>query len=127
MNRLPEVKSFIYNDLPLFHNVVFKGVPGANPDLLLLDGDGETIERIDLGKYDREGCNQLLIEKGFWKKHRGDEDAPEEYRNGPYVPVEKRKEMGLDPPEDETDPGDMIDDEMPMDEEPVGEEPRDEL
>ena len=50
------------------HNVHLKEKPGANPDLLLLDKKGEIIERIDLGKYDREGCNQLLLDLGFWKK-----------------------------------------------------------
>ena len=50
------------------HNVEFKGKPGANPDLLLLDKQGEIIERIDMGKYDRKGCNQLLLDFGFWKK-----------------------------------------------------------
>ena len=55
-------------NISISHNVEFKGKPGANPDLLLLDKQGEIIERIDMGKYDREGCNQLLLDLGFWKK-----------------------------------------------------------
>ncbi len=50
------------------HNVEFKAVRGAPPDLLLLDKEGEEIRRIDLGRFDREGCNKLLLDLGFWKK-----------------------------------------------------------
>ena len=37
MNRLPEVKKFIYEDIPMFHNVIFKAVPGAPPEAVMLN------------------------------------------------------------------------------------------
>ncbi|XP_023933229.1 selenoprotein M-like, partial [Lingula anatina] len=66
------------------HNVEFKKVGGAPPDLLLLNKAGEVIKRIDLSKYNREECNQLLIDLGFYKKSDKDEDVPEEFLEGPY-------------------------------------------
>jgi hypothetical protein len=89
LNRLPDVKKFIHQDIPLFHNVEFKGKPGANPDLLLLNLDDKVMERIDLSKYDREGCNQLLKDKGFHKKASEDDTVPEEKLQGPYFPTVK--------------------------------------
>lgn len=86
MNRLPQIKKFIKEDIPLFHNVEFKAKPGANPDLLLLNSNDEIVSRIDLSKFDREGCNQLLMSKGFYKKATHDEEVPEEFQQGPYQP-----------------------------------------
>jgi len=89
LNKLPDVKKFIYNDVPLFHNVEFKGKPGANPDLLLLNKDDQIVERIDLSKFNREQCNELLKEKGFYRKAFKDEEVPEKFKMGPYLPVPK--------------------------------------
>jgi hypothetical protein len=83
------VKTFIYDDVPLFHNVEFKKKPGANPDLLLLNSNDEIVRRIDLTKYDREGCNQLLMGMGFYKKASMEENVPEKYRSGPYEPKQE--------------------------------------
>lgn len=89
LNRLPQIKKFIYEDIPLFHNVEFKSKPGANPDLLLLNSNDEIIERIDLSKFDREGCNQMLMAKGFYKKATVEEEVPEQYLQGPYIPKQE--------------------------------------
>lgn len=88
MNSLPEVKKFIREDLPLFHDTVFRPKPGAAPELLFLGDEDEVVERVRLDKKDRQQCNDLLIEKGFYKKKNKDEKVPEEYKNGPYIPVD---------------------------------------
>ncbi|KAJ8042798.1 Selenoprotein M [Holothuria leucospilota] len=89
----------IYIDHPLTtyfsHNVVFKPKPGAPPFLVLLDGEEEEIERIDLSKLNREECNELVTGLGFYKKTSREGEVPEEYQTGPYVPV-KKPEEGLD-------------------------------
>lgn len=89
LNRLPEVKKFIFEDIPFFHNVEFKNKPGANPDLLLLNSDLEIVERIDLAKLNREECNDLLTQKGFYKKASPEEEVPAEFQEGPYRPREE--------------------------------------
>lgn len=92
MNKLPEVKKFIFEDVPFFHNVEFKPKPGAPPFLVLLDGEGEDVERFDLSKMNREECNEFLRELGFFRKESREGEVPEEYQEGPYVrsePTEK--------------------------------------
>jgi len=89
LNRYPGARDFIRQDLPLFHNTEYKVIGGADPLLLLLNSEDQVVERIDLTKYDKEGCNKLLIQKGFYKKISNVEDVPEEYMQGPYVPKEE--------------------------------------
>lgn len=84
LNRLPEVKKFIHEDIPLFHNAKFKPVGGAPPELVLLNRFDQVVERIALDKLNREECNQLMLKKGFYKKTTEDEEVPEQYLNGPY-------------------------------------------
>ncbi|KAI0221802.1 Selenoprotein M [Lamellibrachia satsuma] len=106
---MPEVKRFIYDDVPLFHNVrlgiasctspalVFlsKGglevehMPGASPVLLFLNKGGETVSKVELTGLKRQECNDLLLKKGFYKKSSEDAEVPEQYRNGPYVDKEE--------------------------------------
>ncbi|PIK51761.1 selenoprotein M precursor [Apostichopus japonicus] len=69
------------------HNVEFKPKPGAPPFLVLLDGEGEEIERFDLAKKNREECNEFLSNLGFFKKESREGEVPEEYQTGPYLPV----------------------------------------
>jgi len=78
------VKKFIYQDAPLFHNVEVKFIPGANPDLLLMNKENQVVQRIDLAGHDREWCNDILKKKGFYKKASEEEEVPEKYKNGPY-------------------------------------------
>ena len=46
-------------------------------------------QSFDLTKYDREGCNQLLMAQGFYKKATEEEEVPEEYQQGPYEPKQE--------------------------------------
>lgn len=89
MNRLPEVKKFIYEDLPLFHNVEFKKVGGAPPELILYGKEDNEIERINLEHKNREECNGLLQRRGFYKKSEASEEVPEEFKEGPYIKKEE--------------------------------------
>jgi len=83
------VKKFINEDIPLFHNALFKTIPGANPELLLLNQLDQVVERIPLDKLNREECNALMVKKGFYKKSSQDETVPEEYLDGPYTEREE--------------------------------------
>lgn len=67
----------------------FKAIPGAVPELLLLNASDDVIERIDLSKMNRDECNDLLTNKGFYKKASEDEEVPEEFKEGPYRPREE--------------------------------------
>ncbi|XP_057322425.1 selenoprotein M-like [Microplitis mediator] len=67
LNRLPDVKKFIFQDLPDYNNVEFKHIAGAKPELVLYDNDLE-IERLELSKLTRDECNDLLVTKGFKRK-----------------------------------------------------------
>ncbi|ESO04713.1 hypothetical protein HELRODRAFT_78998, partial [Helobdella robusta] len=84
LNRYPEVKRFIFDDIPLFHNVEFKSVPGASPNLYFLNAQDEKVETVDLTQLDREGCNQLLIRKGFFKRNNPGDGVPPQFKDGPY-------------------------------------------
>ncbi|KAL6268118.1 hypothetical protein P5V15_001208 [Pogonomyrmex californicus] len=37
LNRLLDIKQFIFEDLPLYDNVEFKHIPGATPELVLFN------------------------------------------------------------------------------------------
>jgi len=78
------VKKFIHEDIPLFHNVKFKSMAGAPPELVLLNRFDQVVERLPLEKLSRVDCNKLMLKKGFYKKTTHDEVVPEEYQNGPY-------------------------------------------
>ncbi|XP_033230667.1 selenoprotein M-like [Belonocnema kinseyi] len=73
LNSLPDVKSFIFNDLPLYENAEFKPIQGAKPELVLLDDKNEEVERLALSQLTREECNELMVSKGFTKKPLRDE------------------------------------------------------
>lgn len=85
LNRLPEVKRFIYRDLPLFHNVEFKQISGAVPELIFLNKAGKEIERIPLSEKNQLECRQLLIIKGFYMKKSEDEVVPDKYKDAPFT------------------------------------------
>ncbi|XP_067011203.1 selenoprotein M [Anabrus simplex] len=74
LNRLPDVKKFIFEDVPLFKDVTFKPIPGASPELILLNKFDQELERIDLAPLSRKDCNALLIDRGFQRKE-GQETA----------------------------------------------------
>lgn len=76
LNRLPEVKKFVFEDVPLFENVEFKHIQGASPELVLLDLHDKELERIDLAPLSRQDCNDLLIKRGFLRKKADSEMHP---------------------------------------------------
>ncbi|KAL2737352.1 selenoprotein M-like [Vespula maculifrons] len=67
LNRLPDVKKFIFEDVPKYNNVEFKHIQGASPELVLYDENEEEVERLNLVSLTREECNDLLLSKGFTK------------------------------------------------------------
>ncbi|KAG7198917.1 hypothetical protein KM043_015734 [Ampulex compressa] len=73
LNRLLDVKQFIFQDVPLYKNVEFKHIQGATPELVLLNDVGEEVERLPLFKLTRQECNDLLASKGFIKIVEKDE------------------------------------------------------
>uniref|UniRef100_A0A1B6KZQ4 Selenoprotein M n=2 Tax=Graphocephala atropunctata TaxID=36148 RepID=A0A1B6KZQ4_9HEMI len=60
LNRLPDVKSFIYSDLPKYNGVEFHPIHGAVPHLVLFDLSDKEVERIDLTSLSRKECNELV-------------------------------------------------------------------
>ena len=70
------------------HNVVFKQIPGASPNLLLLNELDEVLEKVDISSFSREECNNFLLKKGFFKKSDPMDEVPEKFQKGPYIPKE---------------------------------------
>ncbi|KAK5646085.1 hypothetical protein RI129_004549 [Pyrocoelia pectoralis] len=65
---LPEVQAFIYDDVPAYNNIEIMFIGGAPPELVLLNKDNVEVERINIEKYNREECNELLRKYGIKKK-----------------------------------------------------------
>ncbi|KAJ8967538.1 hypothetical protein NQ314_002853 [Rhamnusium bicolor] len=65
LNRLPDVKSFFYEDVPKYENVEWKKISGAPPELIFLNEADEEVERHLLSRLNRDECNNLLQSKGF--------------------------------------------------------------
>lgn len=70
-------------DIPLYHNLVMKHIPGADPELVLLNHYYEELDRIPLSDMTRTEINKLLAELGFYKKAQPEEEVPEEFRFSP--------------------------------------------
>ncbi|CAG5923355.1 unnamed protein product [Menidia menidia] len=83
MNRLREVKAFVIQDIPLYHNLVMKHIPGADPELVLLNHYYEELDRIALSDMTRSEINELLMELGFYKKSEPEDVVPDEFRFSP--------------------------------------------
>ncbi|CAL8247724.1 unnamed protein product [Merluccius merluccius] len=83
LNRLREVKAFVTQDIPLYHNLVMKHIPGADPELVLLNHFYEELDRIALSDMSRSEINELLDRLGFYKKSQAEEEVPEEFRFSP--------------------------------------------
>lgn len=74
MNKLPQVKAFIKEDLEvLFENTQFKKIPGKSPELKLYNRNGEELESYDISKMDRKELVSLLDVKGIARKAPHDE------------------------------------------------------
>ncbi|NXQ34241.1 SELM protein, partial [Alaudala cheleensis] len=83
----PQVKAFVTQDIPLYHNLEMKHLPGADPELVLLSLRYEELERIPLSDMTREEINQLVQELGFYRKETPDAPVPEEFRFAPAKPL----------------------------------------
>uniref|UniRef100_A0A3Q1I9T3 Selenoprotein M n=1 Tax=Anabas testudineus TaxID=64144 RepID=A0A3Q1I9T3_ANATE len=78
-----QVKAFVVQDIPLYHNLVMKHIPGADPELVLLNHYYEELDRIALSDMTRSEINELLEKLGFYKKSQPEEEVPEEFRFSP--------------------------------------------
>ncbi|NXI41220.1 SELM protein, partial [Galbula dea] len=83
----PQVKAFVTQDIPLYHNLEMKHLPGADPELVLLSHRYEELERIPLSDMTRDEINQLVQELGFYRKETPDASVPEEFQFAPARPV----------------------------------------
>ncbi|NWW19893.1 SELM protein, partial [Falcunculus frontatus] len=83
----PQVKAFVTQDIPLYHNLEMKHLPGADPELVLLSHRYEELERIPLSDMTREEINQLVQELGFYRKETPDAPVPEEFKFAPAKPL----------------------------------------
>uniref|UniRef100_H9GG02 Selenoprotein M n=1 Tax=Anolis carolinensis TaxID=28377 RepID=H9GG02_ANOCA len=81
-----QVKAFITEDLPLYHNLVMKHLPGSDPELVLLSFQYKELERIPLSDMTREEINHLVQELGFYRKEAPDAPVPKEYQLSPARP-----------------------------------------
>lgn len=70
-------------DIPLYHNLVMKHIPGADPELVLLNHYYEELDRIALSDMSRSEINELLAKLGFYKKTQPEDEVPEEFRFAP--------------------------------------------
>ncbi|NWY65828.1 SELM protein, partial [Erithacus rubecula] len=83
----PQVKAFVTQDIPLYHNLEMKHLPGADPELVLLGHRYEELQRVPLSDMTREEINQLVQELGFYRKETPDAPVPEEFQFAPAKPL----------------------------------------
>ncbi|RVE68275.1 hypothetical protein OJAV_G00089170 [Oryzias javanicus] len=83
LSSLLQVKAFVTQDIPLYHNLVMKHIPGADPELVLLSHYYDELDRIALSHMTRTEINELLGELGFYKKEKPEDEVPEEFRFSP--------------------------------------------
>lgn len=60
-----------------------KHIPGADPELVLLNHYYEELDRIALSDMTRSEINELLGKLGFYKKAQAEDEVPEEFRFSP--------------------------------------------
>ncbi|NXM24843.1 SELM protein, partial [Oxyruncus cristatus] len=85
--RSPQVKAFVTQDIPFYHNLEMKHLPGADPELVLLSHRYEELERIPLSDMTREEINLLVQKLGFYRKETPDAPVPEEFQFAPAKPL----------------------------------------
>ena len=98
LNKLPEVKNFIYGDFESkYDRTVFKKIPGKAPEMIFYTQSGKELERLNIEKFDRyirswmktskkciypnynctsfsrEELNKMLVAKGIPLKAKHDE------------------------------------------------------
>lgn len=64
---MPEVRRFVKDPghADAYDGLEVLFVRGHNPDLVILDEDGEEVERIDLSPLKTDEIHDMLKEKGF--------------------------------------------------------------
>ncbi|KFO23657.1 Selenoprotein M [Fukomys damarensis] len=72
-----------------YHNLVMKHLPGADPELVLLNNRYEELERIPLSPMTREEINALVRELGFYRKAAREAQVPAEYLWAPAKAPER--------------------------------------
>lgn len=77
------MKAFINEDLPLYHNLEMKYIPGADPELVIINAQFEVLERYPLGAMKQKEINQLMKNLGFYKKESTDAPVPAEFQMAP--------------------------------------------
>uniref|UniRef100_A0A671KTD6 Selenoprotein M n=1 Tax=Sinocyclocheilus anshuiensis TaxID=1608454 RepID=A0A671KTD6_9TELE len=77
------VKTFTVSQRIKVHNLVMKHIPGADPELVLLNHYYEELDRIPLSEMTRTEINKLLAKLGFYKKENPEDQVPEEFRLAP--------------------------------------------
>ncbi|OCT98110.1 hypothetical protein XELAEV_18010338mg [Xenopus laevis] len=87
-----EVKDFITEDLPLYHNLEMKQIHGADPELILITSQKKELERIPLRNMKRVEINQLLKDLGFYRKSSPNAPVPAEFKMAPARTSGDRKE-----------------------------------
>jgi len=60
LNRLPDVKAFVYGDISKYDGLEFHPIPGAPPQLVLFDKSDNELKRIDLSSLTRKQCNEQV-------------------------------------------------------------------
>lgn len=90
------MKAFINQDLPLYHNLVLKHLPGADPELVLLNSKYIELQRIPLSDLTRKEINELVQELGFYRKEAVDSPVPEEFQLAPSRPPPSSEEVKAD-------------------------------
>ena len=74
LNKLPEVKKFIYEDFEKnFERTTFRKIPGKSPELIFFNANGEELERTEISRMTRSELNQLVSAKGIPSKSKHDE------------------------------------------------------
>ena len=76
MNKLPDVKNFIYGDFESkYERTVFKKIPGKAPEAIFYTQSGKEVERLNIERFDREELNRMMVAKGLpLKKSSPDHD-----------------------------------------------------
>lgn len=85
-------------DIPLYHNLVMKHIPGADPELVLLNHYYEELDRVALSDMTRSEINELLEKLGFYKKAQPEDEVPEEFRFSPAKDSPFKDEPAYKPP-----------------------------
>lgn len=65
LNRLPDVRKFIKEEVTIYPAITVRYINGHNPDLVVLDDNGQESERINLTAFDLPGLHALVKSRGL--------------------------------------------------------------